>query len=423
LRFDTPTLSICFALWSPFSHTFPSSAQSVTITWLSLSDDTKQSVRHRTAAMTVAYLNYHYDADLSTPAQLIQRYVSSHEWCKSLLGAGADRVAVVQRFITDEKLAVDGIEYRFVHDRLPASLPWWSIPRKFHRVVASLHPNIVHLNGKPLYAVSLRWSLSHTTPIAWQHHGGEPPTGLRRWIHRIGFSAVDGLLFTAPEIAHAWRHAGLISHDHAIGCVIESSSRFEPVAQETARRVLGIEGDPVLLWVGRLNENKDPLTVLQGFARIVRHSPRATLYMIYTTTPLLEQCHRFVRENGLQKHVHFLGARTHDLMPYFFSAADYFVLGSHHEGSGFALLEAIACGTFPLVTNIPAFRAITQNGTIGCLWESGNPASLEAAFIRGLSGNRSRLAIRNFFETHLSFEVIGRAALAFYSRLRHQARS
>jgi glycosyltransferase involved in cell wall biosynthesis len=367
--------------------------------------------------MTVVFLNYHYDADLSTPGQLIRRYFSSHEWCKSLLRAGAERVAVVQRFSSDEELTVDGIEYRFVHDGLPGSLPWWSIPRRVNRVVASLHPSIVHLNGRPLHSASLHWSLSHTTPIVWQHHGGEPPTGLRRWIHRIGFSAVDGVLVAAPEIALAWHHAGLISHHHAIGCIVESSSRFEPVPQETARKEFGIEGNPVLLWVGRLNENKDPLTVLRGFARILKHSPCATLYMIYTTTPLLGQCRRFVRESGLQAHVHFLGTRPHDLMPYYYSAADYFVLGSHHEGSGFALLEAISCGTFPLVTNIPTFRAITQNGTIGCLWDVGNPESLEAAFIHCLSSNRSRTAIRNFFETHLSFEVVGKAALVFYSRL------
>ena len=39
-----------------------------------------------------------------------------------------------------------------------------------------------------------------------------------------------------------------------------------------------------------------------------------------------------------------------------YSAADLFVVGSHHQGSGYALMEACACGAVPVVTAIPTFR-------------------------------------------------------------------
>ena len=43
-------------------------------------------------------------------------------------------------------------------------------------------------------------------------------------------------------------------------------------------------------------------------------------------------------------------------------AADLFVLGSHREGSGYSLIEALACGLPPVVTDIHAFRTLTGCG-------------------------------------------------------------
>jgi hypothetical protein len=56
--------------------------------------------------------------------------------------------------------------------------------------------------------------------------------------------------------------------------------------------------------------------------------------------------------------VRLAGEVAHDRIAAFLSAADIFVVGSHHEGSGYALMEALACGTTPVVTDIPAFRAL-----------------------------------------------------------------
>ncbi len=53
----------------------------------------------------------------------------------------------------------------------------------------------------------------------------------------------------------------------------------------------------------------------------------------------------------------------------YYNSADYFVLGSHYEGSGFSLVEAMSCGVIPIVTDIPSFRMMTNNGKIGTLME------------------------------------------------------
>ena len=57
-------------------------------------------------------------------------------------------------------------------------------------------------------------------------------------------------------------------------------------------------------------------------------------------------------------------------MPNYYSAADVFISGSHYEGSGYALIEAMSAGLVPIVTDIPSFRSIA--GDCGERWQPGD---------------------------------------------------
>ncbi len=63
---------------------------------------------------------------------------------------------------------------------------------------------------------------------------------------------------------------------------MEGSSNFTVGDRNEMRRKTGLTGNPILLWVGRLNENKDPITVLSGFLKLLNDFPEAQLYMIFS---------------------------------------------------------------------------------------------------------------------------------------------
>jgi glycosyltransferase involved in cell wall biosynthesis len=100
-----------------------------------------------------------------------------------------------------------------------------------------------------------------------------------------------------------------------------------------------------------------------------------------------------------------------------YRSADFFVQTSHREGSGYSLIEAMACGTTPLVTDIPPSRRIV--GKSGSLTPVGNAHALGQAMIGWASRDRRllRTAARAHFERELTFEVIGRDLRAAYERL------
>ena len=106
-------------------------------------------------------------------------------------------------------------------------------------------------------------------------------------------------------------------------------------------------------------------------------------------------------------------------------SADIFVSGSHAEGSGYALLEALACGVVPVVTDIPSFRALTGNGSVGRLWPRSDAVRLAEALVDVASNRTSQQQVRAHFDATLSFEAVGRRWADVYAQIHedHRRRS
>jgi glycosyltransferase involved in cell wall biosynthesis len=142
--------------------------------------------------------------------------------------------------------------------------------------------------------------------------------------------------------------------------------------------------------------------------------------MIYNEDDLLPAVTARIRASAaLCRSVRLFGAVPHEQLPAFYSAADLFVLGSHHEGSGYALLEASACGCVPVVTDIPSFLAITGGGTLGATWTPGNVAACARALVRAaaLDQGLARRQVCQHFERELSWSAVGRRAKRAYEDL------
>jgi glycosyltransferase involved in cell wall biosynthesis len=251
-----------------------------------------------------------------------------------------------------------------------------------------------------------------------QHHAERPSSGIAGLAQRRGLRVADGFLFAARGLADEWVTRGGIPPDRPLFEIMEGSTDFEVRDRPSTRRRTGLVGSPVFLWVGRLDANKDPLTVLDGFATILDELPRARLYMAYgANSPLLPRVEATIAgSEGLRRAVRLLGTVPHRDLEAVYNSADYFLLGSRHEGSGFALAEAMACGVVPIVTDIPSFRVMTARGATGALWPPGSPEGLVEAARAVVARDRAELsaAARDVFVRNLSYPAIGRRALDAY---------
>ncbi len=84
-----------------------------------------------------------------------------------------------------------------------------------------------------------------------------------------------------------------------------------------------------------------------------------------------QQIFDLVKKYRLQKYVTFLGQIPHgDQLPAYYRAADIFILPARYEPFGLTTLEAMACGTAPLVSNVAGSREVIIDGLNGFIIDS-----------------------------------------------------
>lgn len=368
--------------------------------------------------MRVLYLCHVYDPSADTPEALLRRYFLVPEWCRALKSAGVEEVSVLMRFRRAATLHQDGVAYRLVRDRLPAYPPVWAVPSRLHAAAAAARADIVHFNGMifPLQVRALARTLAGRVPIVVQSHDTRPPGGAYRRLARWGLGAAGGVLFSAEALAEAWRDSGALPRGVPSFEVMETPTHLPP----SAGRDFGSErypGSPRFLWLANLDPNKDPLTVLEGFSRVIADFPRACLLMAYRGDGLLERVRSAVRAPALAGRVHLLGEIPREALRDFLAAGDFLLQGSHREGSSLAVLEALACGVHPIVTDIEPLRTMIGDGAAGTLWRVEDAGDLARAIREAVTRRQGREQVRAFFDRRWSHEAIGRAAVRAYEEV------
>ena len=82
--------------------------------------------------------------------------------------------------------------------------------------------------------------------------------------------------------------------DQRIVEVVESGTTLRHVERARAETAIGVSGNPMILWVGRLTTNKDPLTVLDGLERALPSLPDARVVMVFGDDTLIDAIMRSI---------------------------------------------------------------------------------------------------------------------------------
>jgi glycosyltransferase involved in cell wall biosynthesis len=371
----------------------------------------------------VVQISFFSDPEERAPAQLLDAWPTLVDVAEAAARSSI-RVSVVQASSHSESLIRHGVRYHF----MPFGEGLRAVPdAAFVALLRNLAPDVFHVHGLgfPRDVLSLA-SLAPGVPIILQDHANRPPRIWRRAQWRRQMSLAAGIAFCSSAQARPFAQAGLVYPETQVYAIPESTSRFAPGDRREARRATGLEGDPAVLWVGHLNANKDPLTVLEGIGGAARALPQLQLFCCFGAAPLLRNVQsRIATDPNLRDRVHLLGRVPHDRIEQLMRAADLFVLGSHREGSGYSLIEALACGLPPVVTDIPSFSSLTGAGAIGKLWPCGDPHALCDALrsVAAQANSGMRAAVRAHFERELSFDSLGSKLAAMYEDVLERAGS
>ena len=163
-------------------------------------------------------------------------------------------------------------------------------------------------------------------------------------------------------------------------------TELAPISKTLARISLGLPPDErVVLHLGRLVPRKGTETVIRAFGRLLhRHHVSARLLIVGGdrddpdphATPEIARLQTIAREENIADHVTFVGRRGREVLKYYYSAADIFVTTPWYEPFGITPLEAMACGTPVVGSNVGGIKFTVRDGETGYLVAPQDPDRL-----------------------------------------------
>jgi D-inositol-3-phosphate glycosyltransferase len=177
-------------------------------------------------------------------------------------------------------------------------------------------------------------------------------------------------------------------------------SHFYPIPDDEAKAFVGIPPkDRMILYVGRIEPLKGLDVLLEAIGRFCQSErlEQSHLHLaiiggepdVRRETMSIEMARlQTLREKyGLSEVVTFLGKRGQDTLPYYYSAAEVVVVPSHYESFGMVALEAMACGTPVVASQVGGLAFLVQDGVTGYTVPVGDPEAL-CAHLQSLLNNR-----------------------------------
>ena len=126
-----------------------------------------------------------------------------------------------------------------------------------------------------------------------------------------------------------------------------------------------------ILNVGSTHQRKNIITVLKVVKAIADRGLPVRLWKIGDDFTIKQK--QFIRDRAIDKHITFLGKPEREALIYFYNAAHVLLSPSLYEGFGLTILEAMACGTPVITSNVSSLPEVAGDGAILV-----NPTDIEA---------------------------------------------
>jgi len=154
-------------------------------------------------------------------------------------------------------------------------------------------------------------------------------------------------------------------------------SYFYPIPPDEAKEFVGTPLEKkMLLFVGRIEPLKGIKTLLKAIGYLSDNGQdEENLCVAVIGGELADEngqeseemklLHQLRDDYGLQDLVTFLGKRSQDSLPYYYSASEMVIMPSHYESFGMVALEAMACGTPVIASLVGGLIHLVEDGTTG----------------------------------------------------------
>ena len=206
--------------------------------------------------------------------------------------------------------------------------------------------------------------------IKMQSRAGEEEQSERSVIETKVIATADRIIAFSPHErdAMARLYAADANKITLVPCGVDLEV-FRPLNQKAVRSSLGLNGEKILLYVGRVEPIKGLDLLVETAAQM---DSEDGVRMIVVGADVngdreMDRVRQLAREKELEDKIDFVGQVDHDDLPLYYNAADVCVVPSYYESFGLVALESMACGTPVVATRVGGLSTIIHHGRTGYL--------------------------------------------------------
>jgi len=273
-----------------------------------------------------------------------------------------------------------------------------SIPRAIGtlRQLKSSHQNLViHAHGYKEIVIACLFQLFYHSSIVVTQHGFTSRNlkfQLYNWIDKAccRWAKINKVVVVSEAIAKVYQQFG-VNPDRLLllqNGVMPAEEAASQQARQTLLRQLGLKQDKhLVLFVGRLSAEKDPLLFVASLAALHQRHPEV-YGVIAGDGPQMTQIKEAITSHNLDEQITCLGFVS-DIAT-LMQAADVIMLTSQTEGTPMTILEAMANSTPVVAAKVGGLPTLIQSGRNGILINSRDPVDFANACARYIESDTHR---------------------------------
>ena len=232
------------------------------------------------------------------------------------------------------------------------------------------------LSGWVGQQMAIEWRVPHILTfhtlslIKMQSRAGESEPATRQQVEQELMASADHIVAFSPHERDAMvrLYQADATRIGLIPCGVDLSL-FRPLDQQEVREKLGLNGEKVLLYVGRIEPLKGLELLLHTAAQLQTFEQIRVLVVGGGAgrDQEIDRLREMAKSLNVDEVFDFIGRVDQQDLPLYNNAADVCVVPSFYESFGLAALESMACGTPVVATRAGGLSTIIQHGRTGYL--------------------------------------------------------
>lgn len=287
-----------------------------------------------------------------------------------------DRLGGFTQSLRDHGITVDLLQRNQQHFD-------WIFPFRLSRYLKDNDIDIIHTHTGSFFHGSIAGFLAHTRGVIFTEHGRDLLETLpKRVLDKVASYFVDKIITVSKDLEQHLVNVIKLPPQKIQTIIngVNTETYCEGEKPKELCEEFGLKPtDKIVGTVGRLAEIKNHSFLIRSFEKVIGIWPESRLVLV-GSGPCEKTLKSLTADLGLSDSVIFTGNRTdvRDLYKLF----DVFVLSSYSEGTSFSLLEAMASGIPPVVTNVGGNPGIVMDTVSGYLVEVDDDQALADKVIK-----------------------------------------